>query len=153
MLGSGLALAVCLAAVCLAQAALVQPAFAQAASAQDPAIDAIKGKIFDARMAEQMFGNGLKHCGEIDGSNFYFAPRDRVLSLEEYHRSLQNLVQQHAFNPEKRRPWTDEDAALRWSQVQREAAREKDNCALVASLPELEKELAALQNKTGAPGK
>jgi len=132
---------------------LVQAGLMRVALAQDPAVDALKGKIFDAHMAEKMFGNGLKHCGELDGSNFYFAPRDRVLNLEEYRRSLQNLVQQHAFNPEKRRPWTDEDAEQRWSQVQREAAREKDNCALVASLPELEKELAALQNKTGAPGK
>ena len=38
--------------------------------AQSPSIDDLKGKIFDAGMAKQMFANGLKFCGELDGKNF-----------------------------------------------------------------------------------
>jgi len=126
----------------VALAALVSPLHAQ-----NKAVDELKGEIFDAKMAKQMFANGLKYCGELDGSNFFFEPRGRVLSLEDYHRSLENLAQQHTYNPEKRRPWTAEDAAFRWDQVKQEAIKEKNNCALVASLPELEKKLEELEKK------
>jgi hypothetical protein len=126
----------------IALAALASPLWAQ-----EQTIDALKGKIFDAKMAKQLFANGLKFCSELDGSNFYFEPRNRVLSLEDYHHSLENLAQQHAFNPEKRRPWTEQDAAFRWDQVRQEAIKERDNCALVASLPELEKQLEELEKK------
>jgi hypothetical protein len=112
-----------------------------AARAQNPAADALKGKIFDARMAKQTFANGLKFCSELDGNHFYFALRDRVLDLEDYHRSLENLARQQIFNPEKHRPWTDQDAAERWQQVKEQALKDKANCELVTSLPALEKQL------------
>jgi tRNA nucleotidyltransferase/poly(A) polymerase len=119
-----------------------------ATRAQNPAVDDLKGKIFDARMTKQTFANGLKFCSELDGNHFYFQPRDRVLALEDYHRSLESLARQQAFNPEKRRPWTDQDAAERWEQVKQQAVTDKDNCALVARLPELERELEDLEKKS-----
>jgi hypothetical protein len=62
-------------------------AFASTARAQTAEINALKGKIFDANMARQTFAGGLPHCKELDGSNFYFRQRDRILNLEEYHHS------------------------------------------------------------------
>ena len=128
-------------------------AFASTARAQTAEINALKGKIFDANMARQTFAGGLSHCKELDGSNFYFHQRDRVLNLEEYHHSLESLAQQRAFNPETRRPWNEEDAVAKWEQVQKQAADDKDNCALVASLPDLQKRLDDLQKQAAAPGK
>jgi len=116
-------------------------------SAQDPAINDLKGHIFDAKMMQQTFAAGLKHCNELNGTNFFFPPRDRVLDLDEFHRSLDNLVKQQVFNPERRRPWNKEDAAERWEQVQRQAVKDKENCQLVASLPDLEKQLDELEKK------
>ena len=54
------------------------------------------------------------------------------------------------FNPEKRRPWTQDDAAVRWEQVKQQAVRDKAACDLVASLPALEKKLEELEKKSGA---
>jgi hypothetical protein len=131
--------------------AIALPLFATGAlHAQAPSINDLKGKIFDARMAKQTFAAGLKFCDELDGKNFYFAPRDRVLNLEEYHRSLDSLALHRAFNPETRKPWSEEEAAKRWEQVKREAISDKANCALVESLPELEKQLAELEKKAQA---
>jgi hypothetical protein len=121
--------------------------------AQNPAVDDLKGKIFDARMAKQTFAAGLKFCNELDGKHFYFQARDRVLDLEEYHRSLDNLAKQQVFNPEKHRPWTEQDAAERWDQVKKQAASDQTNCQLVASLPTLEKQLDELENKSQTPEK
>ena len=127
------------------------------ARAQNQAVDDLKGKIFDARMAKQAFAGGLKFCSELDDKHFYFQARDRVLDLEEYHRSLGNLTKERVFNPEKRRPWTEQDAAERWNSVQKQAASDQVNCQLVASLPalekqldELEKEVAEARNESGA---
>ena len=121
--------------------------------AQNPAVDEIKGRIFDAHMVQQMFANGLKFCSELDGTNFYFQPRNRVLNLEEYHRSLENLASAQAFNPQTRRPWTAQDAESRWQQVKKQALADQENCALVASLPALEKRLQELQPNAAAAGK
>jgi hypothetical protein len=121
--------------------------------AQDQAINDLKGRIFDAKMAKQTFVNGLKFCNELDGKNFYFQPRDRVLNLEEYHHSLENLAKQQVFNPDKRRPWSEADAADRWAQVQQQAINDQANCALVTSLPDLEKQLDELQKKSAASEK
>lgn len=110
-------------------------------------INEVKGKIFDAKMLKETFAAGLKHCNELNGTNFFFPPRDRVLDLDEYHRSLENLAKQQVYNPERRRPWSKEDAAERWEQVQREAARDKENCQLVANMPVLEKQLEDLEKK------
>ena len=121
--------------------------------AQQQIIDDLKGKIFDARMAQKTFERGLKYCNELDGNHFYFLPRDRVLDLEEFHRSLESLAKQQVFNPERRRPWTEQDATERWVQAQKEAATDKANCALAASLPDLEKQLEELEKKQSAPEK
>ena len=121
------------------------------ARAQNQTVDDLKGKIFDARMAQQTFASGLKFCSEFDGKHFYFQARDRVLDLEEYHRSLGNLAKERVLNPEKHRPWTDEDAAERWDLVQEEAARDQADCQLVASLPALEKQLDELERKSPRP--
>src|SRR6202140_2389844 len=117
----------CLILACLIPSAPVR--------AQNQAVGALKGNVFDARMAKQTFAGGLKFCNELDGKHFYFQARDRVLDLEDYHRSLENLAKERVFNPEKRRPWTDQDAAERWDLVQKQAASDKANCQLVASLP------------------
>ena len=90
------------------------------------------------KCCKQTFANGLKFCSELNGNNFYFPPRDRVLDLDEYHRSLENLARQQVFNPERKRPWTEEDATDRWEQVKRQATKDKENCQLVASLPDLQ---------------
>jgi tRNA nucleotidyltransferase/poly(A) polymerase len=121
------------------------------AHAQDPTIDELKGKIFDARMAQQTFADGLKYCHELNGKNFYFRLRNRILDLEDYLRSLENLVKAQVYNPQKRRPWTLEDAKERYEEVKREAAEDKQKCALVQSLPELEKQLEELKRKPLQP--
>ncbi len=122
--------------------------------AQKTVIDDVKGKIFDAKMAQQAFAGGLRHCSELNGSNFYLLTRDRVLSLEDYHRSLDSLALQKAFNPETKRPWSQQDADARWAQVKQQAITDKATCALVASLPALEKELDELQKQsTASPAK
>jgi hypothetical protein len=127
--------------------------FGAAAHAQSPSLNDLKAKIFDARMAQKTFVNGLRFCGELDGSNFYYEPRNRVLKLEDYHRSLESLAGAGVFNPETRRPWTEQDANARWEQVKREAARDRENCALVTSLPQLEKQLEEVQAKQDDPAK
>jgi hypothetical protein len=128
-----------------AMAVILVSSFPAPARAQNAAINELKGKIFDAKMAQQTFAAGLKHCSELNGSNFYFQARDRVLNLQDYHRSLDNLAAQGVFNPETKRPWNQEDANARWEQVRKEALQDQANCALVASLPELQKKLDDLQ--------
>jgi len=120
------------------------------AHAQNSSINDLKGRIFDAKMLQQTFVNGLKFCNELNGTNFYFPPRNRVLDLEEYHRSLESLARQQVFNPERHRPWNAEDAAERWHLVERQAVKDAENCKLVASLPDLEKQLDEMQKKAAA---
>ena len=91
------------------------------AFAQSPILDEVKAKILDAKMLKQTFAGGLKYCSDLNGSNFYFAPRDRVLNLDDYHRSLENLAKQQAFNSETRRQWNDKDAADLWAAAQQQA--------------------------------
>src|SRR5579863_9322883 len=122
-------------------AAALAAGVAAPARAQNAAIDDLKGKIFDATMAKQTFAGGLRHCNELNGANFYFQPRDRVLNLTEYHRSLDNLAQQGVFNPETHKPWNQQDADARWTEVQKEAVEDQANCTLVNSLPDLQKKL------------
>lgn len=124
--------------------------FSTPAHAQNPAINDLKGKIFDAKMAQQTFAGGLQHCGELDGKNFYFTARDRVLNLDEYHRSLDNLAKQGVFNPETKLPWNQQDADKRWEQVRKEALDDQAKCALVASLPDLQKKLDDLLRQAAA---
>ena len=63
--------------------------------------------------------------------------RDRVVALEEYHRSLENLTRGHVFNAETHKPWNEQDAAARWDFAQKQAAKDQANCQLAASLPAL----------------
>jgi len=125
-------------------------AFSAPIRAQNAAINDLRGKIFDAKMAQQTFAGGLKHCSELDGTNFYMQPRDRVLKLDDFHRSLDSLVLGRIFNPETKRPWSQEDADARWAQVRKQALDDKSNCALVASLPDLQKQLDDLQKQAAA---
>ncbi len=131
-------------------AAVLGVVVAPALQAQTPEIDALKGKIFDARMASQTFVNGLKFCDELNGKSFYFQLRNRVLLLDEYFQSLENLVKAQVYNPQKKRPWTIEDAKERWEEVKKEAQADKEKCELVRSLPALEKQLDALQKNAEA---
>lgn len=125
--------------------------YAQDAATNDlKGINDLKGKIFDAKMAQQQFANALKFCNELNGTNFYFAQRNRVLDLDEYHQSLESLAKTKVFNAETRKPWSDEEAAARWAQAQKQAATDKANCELVTSLPQLEKQLDELQKKAAA---
>jgi hypothetical protein len=129
--------------------ALAMPPVLTAASslyAQD-ALNELKAKIWEAEVAQRNFAAGLPHCSELNGTNFYFYQRNRVLNLQDYRRSLDNLVMQGAFNPETRRPWTKQDADARWAQVQKQAATDQANCAAAASLPGLRKELQELQQR------
>lgn len=115
--------------------------------AQNLTIDDLKGKISAAQTVQEAFAKALPHCGELNGANFYFQPRDRVLNLTDYHRSLDSLALQRAFNPDTHRPWSQEDAEARWDEVQKQAAQDRANCALVASLPFLQKKLQELQQQ------
>jgi hypothetical protein len=121
--------------------------------AQTPAIDELKGKIFDARMAQQTFAGGLKYCNELNGKSFYFQLRNRILNLEEYFQSLENMVKAGVYNPAKRRAWTLEDAKQRWEEVKKQAQEDKQKCELVLSLPELEKQLQELEKNAATSGK
>src|SRR5262249_4102587 len=112
--------------------------------AQSQEIDEIKGKIFDAHTAQQTFG-GLKYCSDLNGTSFYFQLQNRILNLEEYFRSLENLVKAKVYNPAKHRAWTLEDARERSEEVKRQAQEDKRRCELVQSLPKLEKRLQDLQ--------
>jgi hypothetical protein len=121
--------------------------------AQNPAIDDLKGKIFDAQMAQKMYADGLKHCSELNGKTFYQRLHNRILNLEEYLQSLDNLVKAEVFNPEKRRPWSAADAKERQDAVKKEAQEDKARCDLVQSLPELQKQLQELEKNAATSEK
>ncbi len=118
--------------------------------AQD-ALNELKAKIWEAEVAQRNFAAGLPHCSELNGTNFYFYQRDRVLNLEDYRRALDNLVMQGSFNPETRRPWIKQDAEARWAQVEKQAATDQSNCAAAASLPGLRKQLQDPQQRSSTP--
>ena len=81
-----------------------------------PAANEIKAKIWAAQLVQRNSAAALRHCSELNGTNFYFAQRDRVLNLQDYRRSRDNLAAQGGFNPEARRPWNKQDADARWAQ-------------------------------------
>jgi hypothetical protein len=110
-------------------------------------LNELKAKIWEAEVAQRNFAAGLPHCSELIGTNFYFYPQNRVLNLQDYHRSLENLVTQGAFNQETRRPWNKQDADARWAQVQKQATTDQANCTAVASLPSLRQKLKELQQR------
>jgi len=119
---------------------------APCAHAQDAAaINELRGKIFDAEMTSKTFAPGLRYCGQFDGTNFYFMQRDRVLNLEDYHRSLDSLARGGGYNPETKRPWSAADAEAHWQQAKAEAAKDQANCELVGNLPAMKKKLEQMQ--------
>lgn len=130
---------------------LLSTQFASLLHAQNASVDDLKGKIFNAQAVQHIFAKTLTHCVELNGANFYFQQRDRVLDLADYHRSLDSLALQGSFNPETHRPWSQQDADARWTEVQKEAAQDQANCALVATLPDMQKKLQALQLAASSP--
>ena len=50
------------------------------------ALNEIKAKIWEAQLVQRNFAAGLRHCSELNGTNFYFEQRDRVLNLQDYRR-------------------------------------------------------------------
>ena len=103
--------------------------------------------MWEAELVQRNFAAGLRHCNELNGTNFYLDQRDRVLNLQDYRRSLDNFVMAGTFNQETRRPWNKEDADARWAHVQKEATIDQANCAAVASLPSLRQKLKELQQR------
>jgi hypothetical protein len=118
--------------------------------AQTADINDLSGKISNAKMVQQTFTGGLQHCSEFNGANFYLQARDRVLNLEDYHRSLNSLILQQAYNYETRQPWDRREADKRWAEAQQLAITDKTNCQLVASLPDMQKRLEELQQQPAA---
>jgi hypothetical protein len=115
--------------------------------AQNLTVNQLKSKIFDAKIVEKTFAKGARFCKELDGKNFYFEARDRVLNLNDYSKSLDNLVRDRAFNPEKKRPWNPEDAKVRMDTVQKMAVDNQVNCELIANRANYEKQLSDLEKK------
>ncbi len=124
---------------------------ASPAHAESFTFNELKAKIFDARMALKTFVGGLRFCKELDGTNFYYQPRNRVLNLEEYHQSLDNLVKAQVFNPEEAAAVECRGRQPALGAGQKQALEEKETCKLVALLPELEKRLEELQPKPDKP--
>ena len=113
-----------------------EPAKSQA---QDTELNELKAKIWEAEVAQRNFAAGLPHCSELNGTNFYFSQQNRLLNLQDYRRSLDNLVTQGVFNRQ--------DADARWAQVQNQATTDQANCTAVASLPSLRQKLKELQQR------
>ena len=113
-----------------------EPAKSQA---QDTELNELKAKIWEAEVAQRNFAAGLPHCSELNGTNFYFSQQNRLLNLQDYRRSLDNLVTQGVFNRQ--------DADARWAQVQNQASTDQANCTAVASLPSLRQKLKELQQR------
>ena len=51
----------------------------------------LKAKVWEVELALRNFAAGLTRCSELDGTNFYFYPRDRALNLQDYRRSFDNF--------------------------------------------------------------
>ena len=102
-------------------------------------LNELKAKIWEAEVAQRNFAAGLPHCSELNGTNFYFSRQNRLLNLQDYRRSLDNLVTQGVFNRQ--------DADARWAQVQKQATTDQGNCTAVASLPSLRQKLKELQQR------
>ena len=102
-------------------------------------LNELKAKIWEAEVAQRNFAAGLPHCSELSGTNFYFSQQNRLLNVQDYRRSLDNLVMQGVFNRQ--------DADARWAQVQKQATTDQGNCTAVASLPSLRQKLKELQQR------
>src|SRR6516225_3729326 len=102
-------------------------------------LNELKAKIWEAEVAQRNFAAGLPHGSELRGTNFYFSQQNRLLNVQDYRRSLDNLVMQGVFNRQ--------DADARWAQVQKQATTDQGNCTAVASLPSLRQKLKELQQR------
>jgi hypothetical protein len=116
--------------------------------ADDAQIRILKLEIAQIRHIEKKFAAGLKYCSNLDGNHVFLENQQRILNLDVARASLDNLVKDNVFNPLKKRPWTSADAAERMKQMKQLADQEKSDCARVAKLPGLQKELAELEAKS-----
>jgi hypothetical protein len=64
---------------------------------------------------------------------------------------LENFVSEGVFNPETKQPSTSRTPNARWAQVTVQARADRANCALVARLPFLQKELDEMQQQAPPP--
>jgi len=127
---------------------LAWPAIAQVEDARAVAkINLIKVEILEAENIQKKFASAMKHCGALDGKHFYIEAQDRVLDLDQFHKSLESMVKDQVFNPQKKRPWTEADAQERRDLVQKMAEHDKYRCDMVAKLPTLQKELVVLERQ------
>ena len=124
----------------------LMPLFAHAQE-PNPAIKTIKSDIAEAHNVQKSFAEGLPHCAALDGKSYYNGVQKRVVQLSELKTSVDNLVKDQVFNPQKKRPWNASDAEERMQLGRLQAERDRDNCKLVAKLPELTKELSALESR------
>ena len=114
---------------------------------QEPDAKVLKTDIAEAQNIQRTFADGLQHCAVLDGTRFYNSGQKRVILLSEMQTSLQNLVKDQVFNPQKKRPWAAADAEERMKTAQSQANQDRRNCNLVAKLPEMVKKLAELESK------
>ena len=121
--------------------------FSVSGHAQNDSINDLKVKIFEAKTVQQTFGGGLKHCNEIDGKNFYLQPRDRVIRLDDFHRSLDSLVLGQVFNAETKRPWIRRTPMRAGIKYKSRRSTTRPNAIWSRTLPLLEKKLDDLQRQ------
>jgi hypothetical protein len=98
---------------------------------------------------QQRFTVGLRHCSELNGTNFYFPTASSICKTIT---SLWKISSRRVCSipkPSGRRPSRTPDA--RWAQVTLQARADQANCALVASLPFLQKELDEMQQQAPPP--
>jgi hypothetical protein len=135
-------------AIALAASLIASQAIAQEASlAANPAVKSLKSDINDARNLQRVFADGLPHCSELNGTAFYNATQKRVIVLSELQASMQHLINDQVFNSQKSHLWSKEDSDERMKAAQAQADKDKNTCNLVARLPDMIKELAALESK------
>jgi hypothetical protein len=128
--------------------ALAWPPIVQAEDTRAVAkINSIKVEILEAENIQKKFAGAMKHCGALDGKHFYIETQDRVLDLDQFHKSLESMVKEQVFNPQKKRPWTQADAQERLDLVQKMAEHDKYRCDMVAKLPTLQKELVVFERQ------
>jgi hypothetical protein len=118
------------------------PAFAQE---PDAAAKKLKNDISDAQNLQRVFADGLQHCAALNGTGFYNAVQKRVVVLSELRASMQNLINDQVFNAQKTHLWSKEDLDERMKAAQVQADKDKNSCNLVARLPDMVKELAAIE--------
>jgi hypothetical protein len=122
-------------------------AFPLHATAEEQNLVTLKKEITEAHNVERAFADGLQHCAALDGKSFYNDMQKRVVLLTELETSVNNLIKDRVFNPQKKHPWTASDAEERMKLAQLQAERDQRNCKLVARLPEMNKKLDEMETK------